>query len=1032
MAIKREQVVQTAEKYVQRGKIEPAIREYKKLLEENPNDINTLNRVGDLYARIQRIDEAIDFFTQIAEQYSGEGFFVKAIAIYKKIIKLDPTRIDVYESLAELYHRQGLVNEARTQYQVLADYYLKHENATSAIAIYQKTADLEPDNPSHRVKLAELYQQQKLTEKALVEYRLIAELMLRHGRGAEAARVYERALDLDIDNQDFLADAARTLESAGHEALALRFIESAVERNPQSREVLARFQARTAHGPAAAPVPQPVAPPAAVPAPSAAPPAAPLETGTLGDSRRFAEPEPPAYTALPPEEEIEIDLDASFVLELEGDDAPASLVQPPPDMLAGGPRLPAWAQGPGDVLADEPIPPLSPRALWRGPEVDLEEPEDGAGLGGGGGLPTLEDFDDGGFTLPEIELEDPLAGLERDLFVPSFGGGSEPDAEPEPPAPPMLRIDPDVLERTAADLHPAPQEHEEDLISEAEVLAKYGLEEKALDRLREALRINPRSVAAIGLTIQLQLAQRRVARVVELANQMAQISAETGDREPWIKITRRLLAAGYRIEGNQVWAPISAGEEAVPAAGSPFEAPSEPGPAEAAPAGEVEDELVLELDLDEIGEIDPQLLEPSTIDREPVFEVVEDPVPPPPERQPVLEIPEELEPAFELLEEAGPAFEIELEPVFEAIPEPVLPPPAEPVAEKPAERPVRRPRDGGLDKMLAGLLDPKLTSRPRPPKAAPPAVAPAPPPSVAAEPATLPEPVQAAPVEAPPEPPLPAPPPARAPMGLFDPTEISALVESEDIDWGDEISDSTSGLGQSTSRGEPAEAVAPRAPVVPAGPSAAAGAPTDASAKALDDTNMSWLDEADARRPRPDGAGSPLSDEDDDFFDLAGQIEQELSQEGEFAEADFHTTPQEQSLEEIVEGFKRGVSEHLSPTDYDTHFNLGIAYREMGLIDEAVGEFQLSVEDAGHLVASCSMLGLCFLDKGLPEVAAHWFRKGLEAPNLPPEEYMGMLYDLGTAYQAQGDRDNAHKMFMEIYGLDTEYRDIGEKLQELG
>ena len=140
MAVQREQVVQTAEKYVSRGKIEPAIREYRKLLADNPNDINTLNRIGDLYARIQRIDEAVDFFTQIAEQYSTEGFFVKAIAIYKKIIKLDPTRLEVYEKLAELYHRQGLVNEARTQYQVLADYYQKHDNAASAIAIYQKMA----------------------------------------------------------------------------------------------------------------------------------------------------------------------------------------------------------------------------------------------------------------------------------------------------------------------------------------------------------------------------------------------------------------------------------------------------------------------------------------------------------------------------------------------------------------------------------------------------------------------------------------------------------------------------------------------------------------------------------------------------------------------------------------------------------------------------------------------------------------------------------------------------------------------------
>ena len=87
----------------------PAIKEYRKLLAENPNDTSTLNRLGDLYARIDRIDEAVRLFSQIADRYTDDGFFVKAIAIYKKIIKLDPTRLAVYERLAELYHKQGLI-----------------------------------------------------------------------------------------------------------------------------------------------------------------------------------------------------------------------------------------------------------------------------------------------------------------------------------------------------------------------------------------------------------------------------------------------------------------------------------------------------------------------------------------------------------------------------------------------------------------------------------------------------------------------------------------------------------------------------------------------------------------------------------------------------------------------------------------------------------------------------------------------------------------------------------------------------------
>ena len=237
MALQRELVVQTAEKYVARGKIEPAIREYRKLLAENPNDINTLNRIGDLYARIQHIDEAVEFFNQIGQQYSDQGFFVKAIAIYKKIIKLDPTRLEVYERLADLYHKQNLITEARTQYQVLADYYTKHDNAASAIAIYNKMADLEPENPSYHVKLAEIYQNQKLYEKAVNEYRIIAELMIQHGRTQEAAQVYERALTIDSKNLRFIRSAVQALRDAGADAAAAHFLTTAIERNPEAQEI---------------------------------------------------------------------------------------------------------------------------------------------------------------------------------------------------------------------------------------------------------------------------------------------------------------------------------------------------------------------------------------------------------------------------------------------------------------------------------------------------------------------------------------------------------------------------------------------------------------------------------------------------------------------------------------------------------------------------------------------------------------------------------------------------------------------------
>jgi tetratricopeptide (TPR) repeat protein len=250
---------------------------------------------------------------------------------------------------------------------------------------------------------------------------------------------------------------------------------------------------------------------------------------------------------------------------------------------------------------------------------------------------------------------------------------------------------------------------------------------------------------------------------------------------------------------------------------------------------------------------------------------------------------------------------------------------------------------------------------------------------------------------------------------MFNPLEIGAMVESEDIDW------------------EPSAAGAGSAASPQASPSPARSLPS------LDDTGgLSWLDEAEKNRPgklAEAGGGEARSvfDEEDDFFDLAAELEQELSQEDLFPGGDsVGAAPAEQSLEEIVEGFKKGVAEHLSPTDYDTHFNLGIAYREMGLLDEAIGEFQIAAKDDGHLVLCCSMLGLCFLDKGLPDVAITWYERGLEAPGLGDEDHLGLLYDLGCSYLALEDRISAFQTFVDLSGLNPNYRDVAARIEQLG
>ena len=174
MATKREALIASAEKSLQKGKVDAALKDYVKVLEETPNDINILNKAGDLNVRLGRNDESITYFLRIAEFYARDGFYVRAIAMYKKINKLDPARLDIYEKLAELYVKQQLWMEAKSNYQVLADYLLKQDNLGGTIGIYQKMVGIEPQNLQLHVKLADLFTQAKRIPEALREYGVVA------------------------------------------------------------------------------------------------------------------------------------------------------------------------------------------------------------------------------------------------------------------------------------------------------------------------------------------------------------------------------------------------------------------------------------------------------------------------------------------------------------------------------------------------------------------------------------------------------------------------------------------------------------------------------------------------------------------------------------------------------------------------------------------------------------------------------------------------------------------------------------------
>ena len=214
----RTRIEKAADKYIRQGKLEPAIRELLKVVQLNPRDVTTINRVGDLYSKLGRKQEAIRHFGEIAEYYTEEGFLLKAIAIYKKITKLEPMSLDAYSCLAELYSRQGLTMEARAQYQFVADRCLKDGRNEQGLEVLREMERLYPHDVPIRLSIAELLGAMERHDEALEVYSGVGTELDRKGMHRESRKVYEAALRLAPGDNALVRHLVASLACQGKSA----------------------------------------------------------------------------------------------------------------------------------------------------------------------------------------------------------------------------------------------------------------------------------------------------------------------------------------------------------------------------------------------------------------------------------------------------------------------------------------------------------------------------------------------------------------------------------------------------------------------------------------------------------------------------------------------------------------------------------------------------------------------------------------------------------------------------------------------
>jgi pilus assembly protein FimV len=241
-------LLQEAEKYVLHGKVPQAIGEYLKIVKLDPNDVLILNTIGDLYLRQKQITEASKYFSRVAESYARDNFFLKALAVYKKILSADPNNLEVNATMASLYAKQGLSLDARNQYMKIAALLENAGRSKEILDIFEKIVELDPGNVTIQQKLAELYYAAGDDKQAHTSWTAAARAQLKAGDVAGAMASIRRAIELDPLDGKAIGSLLECCRKTGDFAPVLDQLKKSINLAPQNldmREMLGQAYLET-------------------------------------------------------------------------------------------------------------------------------------------------------------------------------------------------------------------------------------------------------------------------------------------------------------------------------------------------------------------------------------------------------------------------------------------------------------------------------------------------------------------------------------------------------------------------------------------------------------------------------------------------------------------------------------------------------------------------------------------------------------------------------------------------------------------
>jgi tetratricopeptide (TPR) repeat protein len=173
---------------------------------------------------------------------------------------------------------------------------------------------------------------------------------------------------------------------------------------------------------------------------------------------------------------------------------------------------------------------------------------------------------------------------------------------------------------------------------------------------------------------------------------------------------------------------------------------------------------------------------------------------------------------------------------------------------------------------------------------------------------------------------------------------------------------------------------------------------------------------------------------DGDFVDLSSMMMEDdaPAKDSRMTVADEEPTgDEEQDFHDMLARFKQGIDENIDETDFQSHYDLGVAFKEMGLLDEAIAELQKALRAPEGKLRTSEMLGVCFFEKAAYGVAESILRRGLELPASGDQERLGILYWLGRALEEQGKKADARDLYGRVFAVDIRFLDVEQRAKAL-